>query len=80
MLSSPPAVPTDRCTSTDPPPERGVLRHLGIDGCVRLPIRADAGRLAAELAGLPADAWGRAQRDPVVHASVDSFFAIGHPR
>lgn len=64
----------------DPPPEHGVLRHLGIDECVRLPLRVDAARLAAELAALPPDTWGRASRDPVVQASVDSFFVIGHPR
>ena len=59
----------------------GVLRHLGIDGCVRLPIRVDAGRLADELDGLPADVWETAGgRDPVVQAAVDSFFAIGQPR
>ncbi|MBM4269438.1 MAG: hypothetical protein FJ144_23005 [Deltaproteobacteria bacterium] len=43
-------------------------------------MRVDAARLAAELAELPEDAWGRASRDPVVQASVDSFFAVGHPR
>lgn len=64
----------------DPPPEDGVLRHLGIDECVRLPLHVDADRLASEIAALPADAWGRASRDPVVQASVDSFFVIGHPR
>ena len=64
----------------DPPPEHGVLRHLGIDDCVRLPLAIDPARIARELAGLPEDAWGRAGRDPVVLASVDSFFVIGHPR
>lgn len=64
----------------DPPPEHGVLRHLGIDECVRLPLRVDAARIGEELAALPAEAWGRASRDPVVQASVESFFAIGHPR
>lgn len=64
----------------EPPPEHGVLRHLGIDECVRLPLRVDAQRLARELTTLDDDAWGRASRDPVVQASVDSFFAIGHPR
>jgi hypothetical protein len=65
---------------TDPPPEAGVLRHLGIEGCVRLRLHADAARLREELARLPADVWSRAHRDPVVQASVDSFFAIGYPR
>lgn len=64
----------------DPPPEQGVLRGLGIDECVRLPLRVDAARIAAELAALPPATWGRASRDPVVQASVDSFFVIGHPR
>lgn len=64
----------------DPPPAEGVLRHLGIDECVRLPLRIDAAQVSRELAALPDDTWGRASRDPVVQASVDSFFVIGHPR
>ncbi len=64
----------------DPPPRDGVLRYLGFDGCVRLPITVDAAVLAAELDRLPADAWGQASRDPVVQASVESFFAMGYPR
>jgi len=65
---------------TDPPPDDGVLRYLGFHGCVRLPITVDDALLAAEIDGLPADAWGGASRDPVVQASVESFFAIGYPR
>jgi hypothetical protein len=65
---------------TDPPPEDGVLRYLGLERCVRLPMHVDARRLAAELDRLPADAWGQAERDPVVQASVESFFAVGYPR
>ena len=65
---------------TDPPPEAGVLRHLGIDGCVRLKMRVDAPRLVEELDGLSGETWSRANRDPVVQASVDSFFVIGYPR
>ena len=72
-------------TAVAPPPLHGdapdgVLRLLGVEGCVRLPLRVDAQRLAEELAHLPRDAWGHADRDPVVQASVESFFAIGHPR
>lgn len=62
------------------PPAGGILRALGIEGCVRLPLRLDAPRLAAELDRLPAVAWGGASRDPVVQAWVESFFAIGQPR
>jgi aspartyl/asparaginyl beta-hydroxylase len=65
---------------TDPPPRDGVLRYLGFDGCVRLPIRVDPAGVAAELDRLPVNAWGQANRDPIVQASVDSFFAIGYPR
>jgi hypothetical protein len=65
---------------TDPPPRDGVLRYLGYTGCVRLPLRVDAPRLADELACLPADTWGQAARDPVVLGAVESFFAIGYPR
>ena len=64
----------------EPPPRDGVLRYLGFDGCVRLPITVDAAVLTAELGRLPADAWGQADRDPVVLASVESFFAMGYPR
>jgi kumamolisin len=65
---------------SDPPPSEGVLRYLGYNGCVRLPLRVDAARLAAELDRLPDGAWSRAGRDPIVQASVESFFAIGQPR
>jgi hypothetical protein len=65
---------------SDPPPEDGILRHLGIEGCVRLAMRVDAAALAAELARLPAATWTGASRDPVVQASVQSFFVIGYPR
>jgi len=64
----------------DPPPYDGVLRYLGCDGCVRLQHTVDAALLAAELDRLPAAAWGQASRDPVVQASVESFFAISYPR
>jgi Aspartyl/Asparaginyl beta-hydroxylase len=63
-----------------PPPEHGVLRQLGFDGCVRLPLTVDTTALTRELEGLPGDFWTQADRDPVVQASVESFFAIGHPR
>jgi hypothetical protein len=66
--------------ATDPPPEHGILQHLGCEGCVRLAMRADADAIAAELGRLPASTWGNASRDPVVQASVQSFFAIGYPR
>lgn len=74
------ALPAPASVPTDPPPPAGVLRHLGIAECLRLPLGADAARLAAELDALPPDAWGPARRDPVVQASVDSFYAIGYPR
>lgn len=64
----------------DPPPNDGVLRYLGCTGCVRLPLRVDAERLADEIGRLPARVWGNANRDPIVQASVESFFAIGYPR
>jgi hypothetical protein len=64
---------------TNPPPEGGVLGYLGLSGCIRLPIRVDADRLAAEIRTLPADVWD-GDRGPVVFATVASFFLIGHPR
>jgi hypothetical protein len=66
--------------TSDAPREDGVLRRNGIAECVRLRVRVDAVRLAAELDQLPADAWSLASRDPVVQASVESFFAVGYPR
>lgn len=77
-MSQPLTVPLP--VPNDPAPDDGVLRYLGFDACVRLPLRVDAVRLADELAALPAPAWGRADRDPVVHAAVESFFAVGYPR
>jgi len=65
---------------TDPPPEEGVLGYLGLDACVRLPMRVDAARLAAEIHRLPQEVWSRAERGPVVFAAVESFFAVGYPR
>jgi hypothetical protein len=62
------------------PPSDGVLRYLGCTGCVRLPLRVDAERLALEIERLPTKTWGNANRDPIVQASVESFFAIGYPR
>lgn len=63
-----------------PPPPEGILRHLGCQGCVLLPLTADAAGLAAEIERLPEEVWVTRDRDPVVQASVDSFFAIGQPR
>ena len=77
-MSQPLSVPLP--VPNDPAPDDGVLRYLGFDGCVRLPLRVDATRLGAELAELPADAWRNADRDPVVHAAVESFFTVGYPR
>ncbi len=65
---------------SDPPPSDGVLRYLGIEGCIRLPFTVDAASLRDELDRLPQGTWTRADRDPVVQAHVESFFAIGHPR
>jgi hypothetical protein len=57
---------------TDPPPPDGVLRWLGLEGCVRVPLRVDAARLADEISRLPEGVWGQASRDPVVQAAVES--------
>jgi Aspartyl/Asparaginyl beta-hydroxylase len=65
------------------PGDGGVLRSMGIEGCVRLPLDLDLARLAAEIDALRPDDWlapDGAGRDPVVQASVESFFAVGHPR
>lgn len=62
------------------PPRHGILRQLGHRGCVRVPLQFDVSALRQELEALDPSAWGRAGRDPLVLASVHSFFAIGHPR
>jgi hypothetical protein len=79
-LLAEPAISPDAGSDRAEPPAHGVLRQLGIEECVRLGMRIDEGRLAAELTRLPGSAWGRASRDPVVQASVESFFAVGYPR
>ena len=65
---------------TEPPPDAGVLRYLGLEGCVRLPVSIDGSNLRTELEALDTTVWTKADRDPVVQASVESFFAIGYPR
>lgn len=62
---------------TDPPPSGGTLRSLGFAGCVRLPLRFDAPRLAAEIDALPEEGWERGGPGPVVLATVDSNYVIG---
>lgn len=62
---------------TDPPPDGGALRYLGFEGCVRLPLRFDAARLAAEIDALPEEGWERGGPGPVVLATVDSNYVIG---
>ncbi len=61
-------------------PGTSVLGALGIEGCVRLPVRVDAERIAAELAELPDATWSRKDRNPYTNADVRSFYAIGHQR
>lgn len=70
----------DALSLRDDPPPNGILAHLGVDGCVRLPLRVDAHPLAAEIHRLPDAIWRQTERDPVVLAAVESFFVIGHPR
>jgi hypothetical protein len=62
------------------PPRQGVLRQLGLRGCVRLPLAFDVCGLRRELEALPAATWSGAGRDPLILSSVQSFFAIGRPR
>lgn len=64
----------------EPAPVAGVLRHLGLAGCVKLPLRVDAAALATELERLPRAVWSATVRDPVVLADVESFFVVGAPR
>lgn len=48
-----------------------------IGGCVRLALRFDAERLAAEISALPPDAWGTGGRVGV-HRAAEALFLRGH--
>ena len=47
------------------------------DGCVRLPLRVDAERLAQEVADLPADSWGSRGGRVGVHLPAEAIFLRG---
>lgn len=78
-MSAAPRLPPLPLPPDSPPPD-GVLRYLGYDGCVRLPVQIDTEVLTDEIERLPPRTWSRASRDPVVQAWVESFFVIGQPR
>jgi hypothetical protein len=49
-----------------------------IGGCLRLRVRIDAARLAAEVARLPAALWGTSGGRIGVHAGAQALFLRGH--
>jgi hypothetical protein len=49
-----------------------------IGGCVRLPVRLDAARLAAEVEALPGSFWGTTGGRVGVHRAAEGVFLRGH--
>jgi hypothetical protein len=49
-----------------------------VGGCLRLPVRIDAQRLAAEVAALPATSWGSTGGRVGVHRNAEALFLRGH--
>jgi Aspartyl/Asparaginyl beta-hydroxylase len=49
-----------------------------IGGCVRLPLRFDAARLAAEVEALPGSFWGTTGGRVGVHRAAEGVFLRGH--
>lgn len=57
-----------------PLPDKAAL----IGGCARLPIRADAKRLVAEVEALPAQLWGSRGGRVGVHSQAEAIFLRGY--
>lgn len=49
-----------------------------VGGCLRLPVRIDAQRLAAEVAALPPMLWGSTGGRVGVHRNAEALFLRGH--
>ena len=49
-----------------------------VGGCLRLPLRVDAQRLAAEIAALPASVWGTTGGRVGVHRAAEALFLRGY--
>jgi hypothetical protein len=49
-----------------------------VGGCLRLPLRVDAERLAAEIAALPASVWGTTGGRVGVHRAAEALFLRGY--
>lgn len=49
-----------------------------VGGCVRLPLRVDAGRLQSEVAALPPSMWGTTGGRVGVHRAAEALFLRGH--
>ncbi len=65
---------------TDAATARGFFARLGLEGCVRLPLRVAWERIGGELSRLPESTWSRKDRNPFTNADVLSFYAVGHRR
>ncbi|MBV6424620.1 MAG: hypothetical protein NAOJABEB_02433 [Steroidobacteraceae bacterium] len=62
----------------DLPGQPFIDKSLLIGGCARLPLTVDAGRLAAEVAALPAILWGSRGGRVGVHTPAEAIFLRGH--
>src|SRR5262245_42461850 len=49
-----------------------------VGGCLRLPVRIDVERLAAEVEALPATAWGTTGGRVGVHRNAEALFLRGY--
>lgn len=60
-------------------PEQEEIDKSGLlGGCIRLPLRVDGERLAAEVAALPAALWGTTAGRIGVHRRAEAIFLRGH--
>lgn len=53
-------------------------KHALIGGCLRLPVRVDAARLATEVANLPTELWGTTAGRVGVHRRAEAVFLRGY--
>jgi len=62
----------------DLPGHAVIDKALLVGGCLRLPMRIDAQRLAAEVAALPASSWGSTGGRVGVHRNAEALFLRGY--
>lgn len=62
----------------DLPGQPVIDKTVLVGGCLRLPLRIDAQRLAAEIAALPLSLWGTRGGRVGVHRDAEALFLRGH--